>query len=183
MSDQLINYYRILRQTKKYWKTLFYHLLEISVRNAAVLNKWLCMQAGKKAPTVSDFRDVPVLAIIENFEVAPYNTPQLKNKPVQSRSDMDLHHCWMQEACCCHKQCNRKCPDCQFAPTFCQSTKKDCHERWHSTQFAASQSLVCHVQRKPQQAIAGSAFHGYICTQSSIGQHDRQTDHCNYDTT
>ena len=47
MSDQLMNYHRILRQTKKYWKTLFYHLLEISVSNAAMLNKWLCMQEGK----------------------------------------------------------------------------------------------------------------------------------------
>ena len=57
MSDQLISYHRILRQTKKYWKTLFYHLLEISVTNAAVLKKWLCMAGGKKAHGVSRFKD------------------------------------------------------------------------------------------------------------------------------
>ena len=43
-SDQLISYHRVLRTTKKYWKTLFFHLLEVSVTNAAVLKKWLCMQ-------------------------------------------------------------------------------------------------------------------------------------------
>ena len=69
ISDQLINYHQILRQTKKCWKTLFYHILETPVTNAAVLNKWLCMQAGRKAPTMSNFRDALVLAIIENYGV------------------------------------------------------------------------------------------------------------------
>ena len=36
-SDQLIGYHRVIHQTKKYRKTLFYHLLEISLTNAFVL--------------------------------------------------------------------------------------------------------------------------------------------------
>ena len=64
LSDQLIGYHRILRQTKKYWKTLFYHLLEISLTNAFILHKWLIMMKGGSAPTNRSFRDQVVLAII-----------------------------------------------------------------------------------------------------------------------
>jgi hypothetical protein len=60
-SDQLISYHCILRQTKKYWKTLFYHLLEICITNAAVLHKWMCMESGSKAPTMNEFRDDVVM--------------------------------------------------------------------------------------------------------------------------
>ena len=69
VSDQLISYHRVLRRTKKYWKTLFFYLLEVSVTNAAVLKRWLCMQAGIKAPSVGAFRDALVQAIIKSYAV------------------------------------------------------------------------------------------------------------------
>ena len=53
-----------------------YHLLETPVTNAAVLNKWLCMQAGRKAPNMSNFRDALVLAIIENYRVDSESSEQ-----------------------------------------------------------------------------------------------------------
>ena len=44
LSDQLIGYHPILRQTKRYWKTLFYHLVEIASTNAFILYKWQCVK-------------------------------------------------------------------------------------------------------------------------------------------
>lgn len=38
-SDQLIKYYNVLRQTKKYWKTLLFHCIDIAVVNAHIMNK------------------------------------------------------------------------------------------------------------------------------------------------
>ena len=38
-SDQLIKYYNVLRQTKKYWKTLFFNFIDVAVVNAYVLHK------------------------------------------------------------------------------------------------------------------------------------------------
>lgn len=40
-SDQLINNYNVLRQTKKYWKTLFLHFIDIAVVNSYILYKEL----------------------------------------------------------------------------------------------------------------------------------------------
>ena len=38
-SDQLIKNYNILRQTRKYWKTLFLHYIDIAIVNAYILYK------------------------------------------------------------------------------------------------------------------------------------------------
>lgn len=40
-SDQLINYYNLLRQTKKYWKTLFFHYVDIALVNSYIIYKEL----------------------------------------------------------------------------------------------------------------------------------------------
>ena len=40
-SDQMIKYYNILRQTKKYWKTLFFHFIDIALVNAYIVYKEL----------------------------------------------------------------------------------------------------------------------------------------------
>ena len=38
-SDQLLKYYEVVRITKKYWKTIFYHLVDLSAVNAFILHK------------------------------------------------------------------------------------------------------------------------------------------------
>ena len=38
-SDQLMKYYNVLRQTKRYWKTLFSHSIDVAVVNAYLLHK------------------------------------------------------------------------------------------------------------------------------------------------
>ena len=62
-SDQFISYNRILR-TKWYWKTMFYHLLEIVTTNASVIYNWLRMASGNKCISQTLFRDHLVLQII-----------------------------------------------------------------------------------------------------------------------
>ena len=39
LSDQMLKYYEVLRQTKKYWKTLFYHFIDLASVNAFILYK------------------------------------------------------------------------------------------------------------------------------------------------
>ena len=37
VSDQMLKYYEVLRQTKKYWKTLFHHFVDLAVVNSYIL--------------------------------------------------------------------------------------------------------------------------------------------------
>ena len=37
LSDQLLQYFQMRRQTHKYWKTLFYHCFDIANTNAYIL--------------------------------------------------------------------------------------------------------------------------------------------------
>ena len=45
LSDQLIKYYNVLHPTRKYWKTLFLHYLEIAIVNLYIL----CMELHPNA--------------------------------------------------------------------------------------------------------------------------------------
>ena len=60
-SDQLVSYRRIIQQTKKYWKTLYYHLFEIAATNAFILHKLHLISQNKKTMTESNFRDALVM--------------------------------------------------------------------------------------------------------------------------
>ena len=145
VSDQLISYHRIMRRTKKYWKTLFFHLLEISVTNAAVLKKWLCMQANTKPPSVGKFRDALVQAIINKYVVGESQPAIATDFTVRHGSTLidSRRRCAI-----CKNKCSRKCPDCPFSPALCQSTRRDCHGTWHNTQFTAERSKWFHQQRE-----------------------------------
>lgn len=136
-SDQLIGYHRILRQTKRYWRTLFFHLLEICVTNAAVITKWKHMENGSKPLTMSGFRDAVVLAIIDR-----YGVNGSVNSTLHRMSDFAIRHGSTpfegnsRKCAICHKKCSRWCKDCPFCPPLCQSTTRKCHESWHSAHSA-----------------------------------------------
>ena len=139
MSDQLISYHRIIRQTKKYWKTLFYHLLEISVTNAALLYNWIQMVAGNKKTSTNKFRDDLVLAII-----AKHGLDRRSNQ--HCTPDYRISHgstAIVGRKICvlCKKKASRNCPSCPFMPTLCQSTRRDCHGKWHSDSMMAERKL------------------------------------------
>ena len=128
LSDQLIGYHCILCQTKKYWKTLFYHQLEISITNAFILHKWLIMMKGGSAPTNRSFRDQVVLDIIGQYSkayVAPVNSYKICHG--STAYDGKRRRCGI-----CHSLTSRLCPDCPFSPALCQSVRKDCHGVWYT---------------------------------------------------
>lgn len=66
-SDQLISYHKVLRKTVKYWKTAFFHLIDVAIVNSHVLYNWFQLKNGKKNPTENQFRDSLVLKIISTY--------------------------------------------------------------------------------------------------------------------
>ena len=131
-SDQLISYHRALRQTKRYWKTLF-HLIEVAVTNSFILYKLDHFVSGQKQTTESDFRDQLVLQVIKKFG---NSHPVLNAVPYRichgSKAFM-----YSQRGRCvlCKTKTIRRCPDSPFSPPLCQTSSKDCHGLWHSESY------------------------------------------------
>ena len=142
-SDQLVSYHRIIRQTKKYWKTLLYHLLEIAAANSFILRKFLLLQSHQKTITESQFQDQLVLQIAQRFHpgVPSSITRSLSMTyrifhgstafPTQQR-----HRCAV-----CSMKTARECKDCPFTPALCQNSNKDCHGTWHSEVYTSARTV------------------------------------------
>ena len=152
-SDQLLQYHSSLRRAKRYWKTLFYHMLDLAVTNALVLYNWGRMEREEKAITENCFRDALILQIIERYRAQPLAD---QCTPVSVMTIPAAHECRVRHGStltshkdrCCYCQQNsqkswtfRHCLDCPFSPALCQIAKRDCHALWHSPGFDIQRSL------------------------------------------
>ena len=74
-SDQMINKYNSLRKTDKYWKTIFYHLLDIARVNSFILFR---SHTGNRRVNQLDFslELIRQLSSIINETLHPMHHPQ-----------------------------------------------------------------------------------------------------------
>ena len=146
-SDQYIQYHRILRQTKKYWKTLFYHTIEIAVTNAFLLYQWKRMIEEKTRMTENSFRDnlvnqlshhLSALTESSSSEEASHSdqdTPTMDiTAPTITVSHGSRFFANQRRCAICNLKTTRRCPDCPKKPPLCQTPQRDCHSRWHGKQ-------------------------------------------------
>ena len=98
------------------------------------------MAGGKKAHGVSRFRDELVLAIISKYAITAGGSPQSPDDFIIRHGSTPFACSYRMICALCKQRCSRMCPDCPFSPRLCQSTQKDCHSRWHTTQYAVQQS-------------------------------------------
>ena len=164
-SDQYLAYHNVLWKTVRYWKTLFYHMIDVAVVNAFVLYNHLALLSGCRTVSENDFRDELVLQIIDKY--GKHSTPDTQpGRP--SRSDCRVRHGsifstskWRCQYCKLvgkpTRLTQRKCPDCIGEPALCQTRKCDCHSMWHSPSFDGVRSLwFAHYESKQQQQSTAS---------------------------
>ena len=151
-SDQLLQYHSSLRRATRYWKTLFYHMLDVAVTNAFVLYNWSRMERGEKAITENYFRDTLILQIISHYRqqqqdqahTTPHSTIPAPHECRMRHGSSLISH---KERCCYCQQnkqsswTSRHCLDCPYSPALCQTAAKDCHALWHSPQFDIQRSI------------------------------------------
>ena len=117
-SDQYISYHNILRKTSKYWKTCFYHLVDIAVVNSHILYNWIQVENGEKVLSVNQFRDALILQIITTYgnQIQPTGKPRFRSCKVQHGSHLfSAQHKARCVYCSLHHKASvtqRKCPDC-----------------------------------------------------------------------
>ena len=159
-----LSYHNVLCRTVRYWKTLFYHGVDVGVVNSFILYNLLAYQNGMCTITENDFRDMLVLQIIEKYG-REQREPVTRGRP--PRSTYHVHHgstltqdkgrC---QYCKLSKKVNytqRKCPDCPFAPPLCQTLERDCHTAWHQSSFDEVRALWLDKHENKSRSSAQSS--------------------------
>ncbi len=77
-SDALIGYYTVLRKTRKWYRALFYHFIDIAVVNAFIIHQRIAVARNQKPKTQREFREALVL------ELADWNDPATSAPPAPS---------------------------------------------------------------------------------------------------
>ncbi|XP_037646456.1 piggyBac transposable element-derived protein 4 [Sebastes umbrosus] len=76
LSDALISYYNVLHKTQKWYKTLFYHFVDIATVNAFILHKGLSKLQNRPVLTQKTFREQLILSMAEIGSTPYRSAPQ-----------------------------------------------------------------------------------------------------------
>ena len=140
MSDQCIGYYNLLHKTRKYWKTLFFHFLDIMITNSYILYKLHLDPDLQDQFTHKDFREQLAIELCgpTEDEEERFLSPQSRS---HVRAPHQLSFVSRDERKCCdlckllkkpvHKT-RYKCSRCQMF--FCFEPTRNCFRQWHSFQ-------------------------------------------------
>nr|XP_055049758.1 piggyBac transposable element-derived protein 4-like [Misgurnus anguillicaudatus] len=134
LSDALISYYTVLRKTRKWYRSLFYHLIDIGVVNAFILHQQMAALRNQRPKTQKEFREALVLELVDWI---PHNqTSSAAPAPApQSRQDTTGHHRpkhidGSRRRCkVCHQKTSVFCNDC--GSFFCFFPMRDCFNPYH----------------------------------------------------
>ena len=183
-SDQLLKNYQILRQTKKYWKTLLFHFLDLATVNAYILFKDI-----HPASKVSHFR------FRENLVRALCQTPDpvypspgsggrpakdftLKHYLTRTKGNRDCIYCKIVHGV--RSRTTRECAECRVP--LCFTGDKDCFVKYHHRNFRQRrQSLEEDRQRRATRVVKSTPSRPVgrpVGTVKCRGRGKRKRKHC-----
>lgn len=135
LSDALIGYYEVLHKTRKWYKTFFYHFVDIAIVNAFILHKAQCKRKAIAPMSQKTFRETLVLELADAGATRP---------PQQKEGHRDRHHRLVHISSSGDKTHGRlRCRNCQSKTpvkcatcdvSLCFLPTRDCYNKWHIKQ-------------------------------------------------
>ena len=137
LSDQLLQYFQTRRKTHKYWKTLFYHCIDIATTNAYILYRESLPSSQR-----SKYDHKKFLADLVNdlLSASMLTTPVVSPMGRCPRSDVRAPHrltfgngrkyCVLCKSKKLYNRTEKFCVKCNVY--LCFSRERDCFAEWHS---------------------------------------------------
>ena len=112
LSDKLISYYSVRQKTLKYYKTLFFHLIDIAVTNCFILHKLHAKYLGIQYMDHRNFNKALAQQLLELYDgpgsssSAQFSNPNVAHLPVPlERAPCNSSHRFQRGQC---RQCSSK---------------------------------------------------------------------------
>lgn len=137
LSDTLIQFYCVLGKTMRWYKTFFYHFVDIAIVNSYILSKQVSLHNGQTPMTHKRFREVLMRQLAEESRVvadldgAPYRTLTNTCMPMYFGEDATAQR----KTCALCKEEKKKaktpvyCSRCDVA--LCLTAKRNCFAKYH----------------------------------------------------
>ncbi|KAJ8415069.1 hypothetical protein AAFF_G00007670 [Aldrovandia affinis] len=132
ISDALIGYYKVLHKTKKWYKTFFYHFMDIVIVNAFLLQKDIAKAKGRVPLHQKAFRETLVkelAGVASHFTARPVPPPAPRgahHRPVHISGDSTAGRLRCRQ---CQGKAPVKCSSCNVP--LCFVPTRDCYNAWH----------------------------------------------------
>uniref|UniRef100_A0A667YAH4 PiggyBac transposable element-derived protein domain-containing protein n=1 Tax=Myripristis murdjan TaxID=586833 RepID=A0A667YAH4_9TELE len=134
LSDAMISYYSVSHKTTEWYKTFFYHFLDIAVVNSFILYKELCKTRNEpKQMTHKEFRENLAAEMLEFAKgSAPLPSPRVTCMPMFYGGDATKTRKYCKR---CSQTGNLRvktpvhCRKCQVA--LCFTPQRNCFQLWH----------------------------------------------------
>ncbi|XP_071396159.1 piggyBac transposable element-derived protein 4-like [Centroberyx affinis] len=133
LSDALIGYYNVIHKTKNWYRTFFYHFVDIAVVNAYIIHKELAKAKKEKSLTQKAFRETLVLELFRIGSPSTATPPPPPPAPpgashklayIAGDSTAGRRKCRH-----CHQKTPLKCVSCDTP--LCLLPKRHCFNAWH----------------------------------------------------
>ncbi|XP_031159986.1 piggyBac transposable element-derived protein 4-like [Sander lucioperca] len=131
-SDALIGYYKVLHKTQRWYKTLFYHFMDIAIVNAFLLQKDLAIGKGEVPLHQKAFRETLAVELAEagsSSTATPGPPPAPRgahHRPVHISGHSTAGRLKCRQ---CHAKTPVKCSSCDIP--LCFVAGRDCYNDWH----------------------------------------------------